>query len=88
MVFHCWLKMNSAWGESYRLTRDCKPQLGRANTTVFWVSFTLRGSVCAFSHILQLGLSMYLVNRATVRFGHFLFAPVPRITSNRLLFRM
>ena len=38
--------------------------------------------------ILKLGLSLYLVDRATVRFGHFLFAHVPDITSNRLLFRM
>ena len=67
--------MNSAWGESYRLTRDCESQLGRANTTVFWVSFTLRGSVRTFSHFLQLGLSLYLVNRVTVSFGYF-FLPL------------
>ena len=45
-------------------------------------------SVCIFSLFLELGLSLYLVNRATVRLRHFLFAPVPGITSNRLLFCM
>ena len=44
------------------------------------------GSVCTFSHILELAPSLYLVGRKTVRFGHFLFAPVPGITSNCLLF--
>ena len=31
--------------------------------------------------------TLYLVDRATVKFGHFSFAPVSDITSNRLLFR-
>ena len=46
------------------------------------------GNECTFNHFLQLGLSLYLVDRAIVWFGHFSFAPVSDITSNHLLFRM
>ena len=46
------------------------------------------GSVCTFSYILKMALSLYLVGRAIVRFRDFLFAPVPGIMSNYLLFRM
>ena len=61
--------------------------LGRINTTAFGYFYST-GSVCTFSHFLKLTISLYLVGRATVRFGHFLFAPVPGITSKCLLFRM
>ena len=61
--------------------------LGRTNTD-FLDTFYSAGSECTFNRILQLGLSLYLVDKATVWFRHFLFAPVPDVTNNRLLFRM
>ena len=68
------------------LARESCVLFRKANITVFF-SYSA-GSVYTFSHFLQLGLSLYLVSRETVSSGHFLLAPVPDITSNRLLFRM
>ena len=80
--------------EEINSTKDSPPLLvidelcfGRINTIVLGIAYSA-GSVCTFSHFLKLALSLYLVGRASVRFGHFLFAPVPGITSNCILCRM
>ena len=85
-------EINSAWGRNllthsqmWTLAGESCILLGKVTPLSLDTSYPV-GSVCITSHVLQLALSLYLVDRATARFGHFLFAPVPGITSNCLLF--